>query len=509
MVKMSLGNSTSQGSSTSSISSSRISAYNGAISSLNSFIGASNLKGKAYNSAKDYASTVLIPLIQGAILLSEAVSNAVTTFPSRYTSEVAGEDLDSEVLEAQIATYQAAYDRSSAWLTSEMSKEVLNESSILRAEQSMARNLGKVTELQEKLDKLMAFNASSPSLFDEISGLYSAVSQGLSQVSSDYNSFNKTKNFPEYNSANLPWVQVINGQIETLNKNEGEDLSDEEINMIVEFYTSITSLTKDYNILDNDVAKRAAQLFNLLPSKLTKALMKSDGFWELTTILSDSSQTKLITALAAYEGLTDLTKTSKFGKGLQFGFSAYERYKEVISPVKTFVSSYLKASPEYSYIRATGKLLGKAGTYLTYADLAVTGVSSGVNEYGKTGSVGKAVIGGTIDAFASIGPLEGDTIGASIVGAIGTAIPVPILGTISGAAAGAVVGVAVGGVISLAKWVNPDIASDAKEFAYTVYDNTTEKIKKVGKVVASSASETVKTVSNYISGIGKAIDFGW
>jgi len=217
MVKMSLGNSTSQGSSTSSISSSRISAYNGAISSLNSFIGASNLQGNAYSSAKSYASTVLIPLIQGAILLSEAVSNAVTTFPNRYTSEVAGESLDSEVLEAQIATYQAAYDRSSAWLTSEMSKKVLNESSILRAQQSMARNLGKVTELQEKLDKLMAFNASSPSLFDEISGLYSAVSQGLGQVSSDYNSFNKTKNFPEYNSANLSWVQTINAQVEEKN----------------------------------------------------------------------------------------------------------------------------------------------------------------------------------------------------------------------------------------------------------------------------------------------------
>ena len=49
----------------------------------------------------------------------------------------------------------------------------------------------------------MAFNASSPSLFDEISGLYLAVLQGFSQVTSDYNSFNKTKNFPEYNSANL------------------------------------------------------------------------------------------------------------------------------------------------------------------------------------------------------------------------------------------------------------------------------------------------------------------
>lgn len=254
MVKMSLGNSTSQGSSTSSISSSRISAYNGAISSLNSFIGASNLKGKAYNSAKDYASTVLIPLIQGAILLSEAVSNAVTTFPSSYTSEVAEEDLDSEVLEAQIATYQAAYDRSSAWLTSEMSKEVLNESSILRAEQSMARNLGKVTELQEKLDKLMAFNASSPSLFDEISGLYSAVSQGLSQVNNSFSSYNGTFSLPF--KEELSWATTITTAWEEREKvievlQQGGQFSAEDAQLISDYLGAGVEADKTIYLYDN------------------------------------------------------------------------------------------------------------------------------------------------------------------------------------------------------------------------------------------------------------------
>ena len=254
MVKMSLGNSTSQGSSTSSISSSRISAYNGAISSLNSFIGASNLKGKAYSSAKDYASTVLIPLIQGAILLSEAVSNAVTTFPSSYTSEVAEEDLDSEVLEAQIATYQAAYDRSSAWLTSEMSKEVLNESSILRAEQSMARNLGKVTELQEKLDKLMAFNASSPSLFDEISGLYSAVSQGLSQVNNSFSSYNGTFSLPS--KEELSWATTITTAWEEREKvievlQKGGQFSTEDAQLISDYLGAGVEADKTIYLYDN------------------------------------------------------------------------------------------------------------------------------------------------------------------------------------------------------------------------------------------------------------------
>ena len=509
MVKVNVSSMSNQSTTVSTASSNRTNALNTAINSFNDLLNASNLQGSAFTNAKAYSSNVLIPLIQGMLLYTEKLGTNTAELSTLYSQYCGNEDLDSADLERQIASYQsslrAARNAYNLLLTdaSATSKAKTSARSTVNGIQSSLQ------DVQEKLTNLNAFNAASATVFSGMSNLEIALNQGITQVGSDYSSFSKTKSFPEYNSTNLPWVQVINGQIETLNKNEGEELSDEEINMIVEFYTSITSLTKDYNILDNDVAKRAAQLFNLLPSKLTKALMKSDGFWELTTILSDSSQTKLITALAAYEGLTDLTKTSKFGKGLQFGFSAYERYKEVISPVKTFVSSYLKASPEYSYIRATGKLLGKAGTYLTYADLAVTGVSSGVNEYGKTGSVGKAVIGGTIDAVASIGPLEGATIGASIGGAIGTAIPVPILGTISGAAAGAVVGVAVGGVISLAKWVNPDIASDAKEFAYTVYDNTTEKIKKVGRVVASSASETVKTVSNYISGIGKAIDFGW
>jgi len=254
MVKMSLGNSTSQGSSTSSISSSRISAYNGAISSLNSFIGASNLQGNAYSSAKSYASTVLIPLIQGAILLSEAVSNAVTTFPSRYTSEVAGESLDSEVLEAQIATYQAAYDRSSAWLTSEMSKKVLNESSILRAQQSMARNLGKVTELQEKLDKLMAFNASSPSIFDEISGLYSAVSQGLSQVNNSFSSYNGTFSLPS--KEELAWTTTITTAWEEREKviealQKGGQFSDEDAQLISDYLGAGVEADKTIYLYDN------------------------------------------------------------------------------------------------------------------------------------------------------------------------------------------------------------------------------------------------------------------
>ncbi|MEX2805410.1 T7SS effector LXG polymorphic toxin, partial [Streptococcus sp. H31] len=196
MVKMALGSSDSQASSTSSASASRIDAYQTAIGSLESFMGAGNLQGEAYSSAKSYAGNVLIPLFRGAILLSEGVNTAVNRLPSDYRNEVSDESLDSEVLEQEIATYQAAYNRSSEWLSNEMAKEVLSESSILRAQQSMARNLSKVQELQEKLEKLIAFDGKSPSLFSEVDSLYAAVSQGLSQVKEGFSSFSGSFSLP-------------------------------------------------------------------------------------------------------------------------------------------------------------------------------------------------------------------------------------------------------------------------------------------------------------------------
>ncbi len=45
------------------------------------------------------------------------------------------------------------------------------------------------------------------------------------------------------------------------------------------------------------------------------------------------------------------------------------------------------------------KGLGSAAQIATYAQLGVTFVSSGVNEYGKTGSIGKGVIGGAIQFY--------------------------------------------------------------------------------------------------------------
>lgn len=91
------------------------------------------------------------------------------------------------------------------------------------------------------------------------------------------------------------------------------------------------------------------------------------------------------------------------------------------NPIKTYVSESLKSSQFIQSAKDWGvaKGLGTAAQVATYAQLGVTFVPSGVDEYGKTGSIGKGVIGGLIDTVKSVGPLEGMTIGAAVAGPLG------------------------------------------------------------------------------------------
>lgn len=117
---------------------------------------------------------------------------------------------------------------------------------------------------------------------------------------------------------------------------------------------------------------------------------------------------------------------------------------------------------------------------MMFADLGITAISSGVDEYSKTKDIGKAAGKGALSAIASIGPLEGATIGAAIGG-----IP------------GAAVGVFVGGVIQGIKAWKPKFFDDPVK-------GTKEMIDDIGNGIKG----TVKNISNGIGGIGKALGFG-
>lgn len=110
-----------------------------------------------------------------------------------------------------------------------------------------------------------------------------------------------------------------------------------------------------------------------------------------------------------------------------------------------------------------------------------------MDEYGKTGSIGKGIIGGGIETLKSIGPLEGMTLFAPL-GPVGIAIG----GTIG-----------FGNVILQA--VNPHFYDDIKDDAYKLYDNSKVVIGKGISQGLNTAKHVYKDVQNVGKSLGKAI----
>ena len=112
--------------------------------------------------------------------------------------------------------------------------------------------------------------------------------------------------------------------------------------------------------------------------------------------------------------------------------------------------------------KAVGKFAAKAATVLTFAELGIT-------------AVGK----GALSAIASVGPLEGATIGSAIGG-------VP----------GACIGAGAGLIVQSIKFVEPKFFDDPVQ-------GTKNIMSKIGRGIQGATN----TVSSVFGGIGKALGF--
>ena len=269
-------------------------------------------------------------------------------------------------------------------------------------------------------------------------------------------------------------------------------------------------------VMGSDEARRLSQMMSLLPKKVTSSVLKSDGFWEVLAYVEQKGIKGEAFVTAVLNGLSRYERMGKFGEKISKGFtwlsraaspfkSAVKETLNKVSGIKSLTNYVTKGGKLQGALSKSVKVLGKAGTVLTLAELVITGVSSGISEFTKMKHVGKAVAGGTIDAIKSIGPLEGMTIGAAIGGQLGTAIPIPVLGTVSGGVVGGIVGGIVGGVNSLVQLANPTIYDDVKKVTYKAIDTVEKTTNNINKNVNKAIERTADTVSNTIGGIGKAI----
>ncbi|MBC1727174.1 hypothetical protein HB981_11815 [Listeria seeligeri] len=209
-IDMYVSKSKAQATSTSQVCQQHLEGYEALQQAISQFTLEPFLKGKAYDSAKAYYSTVLYPLVQGGILLTEATEAAVKKFPERYQSEVDSGDLKQSELEEQIRRVNELIHQ-----TNDLENQV-RQSSLSKIDQQIQLQLNQALleayqtskqELEEKLQKLIAFHASSPRIFSEIARLKQAIDQGLAQTKTAWNPTSGTFMIPSQEK--LAWANTI------------------------------------------------------------------------------------------------------------------------------------------------------------------------------------------------------------------------------------------------------------------------------------------------------------
>ena len=222
-IDMILGSAQSQTNSIKSLTTKQIASYEEIERALTNFVTqTNNLKGVTYDSAKAYCSSVLTPVIRGSILLDQAIARANEQYINTYTGEVHNDSLKQSELERAIedTKSQIAFNERLLNEHFEQDKVDLREVSNLQDKISSYRKIQH--DLEEKLRKLLAFNAKSPSFFQEIESLKNAVDQGLAIANKSWSPFSKTFSIPS--REDMGWTDIIEG------KWEEKDYSQDDLN---------------------------------------------------------------------------------------------------------------------------------------------------------------------------------------------------------------------------------------------------------------------------------------
>ena len=168
------------------------------------------LKGVTYDSAKKYCAVVIEPLVRGCILLNEEISRANENYVNTYKSEVDTVSLKQQELERLIREAEGQIRRVEHLLNLLYQEDPISYSQISMAEENKEIYRKLKNELEEKLRKLLAFNAKSPSIFSEVEVLKSSVDQGLAQAEKSWSPTSKTFNLPS--RSDMGWIEAIEGK---------------------------------------------------------------------------------------------------------------------------------------------------------------------------------------------------------------------------------------------------------------------------------------------------------
>ena len=220
-IDMILGSARSQTNSIKSLTTKQIASYEEIERALFNFVTqTNNLKGVTYDSAKAYCSSVLTPVIRGSILLDQAIARSNEQYINTYTGEVHSDSLKQSELERSIEDIKSQITLNENLLKENLSLNPPNLREVSNLQDKISSYRKIQNDLEEKLRKLLAFNAKSPSIFQEIESLKNAVDQGMVLANRSWNPASKSFTLPS--REDMEWTEIIEGKWEEKDYSQDE-----------------------------------------------------------------------------------------------------------------------------------------------------------------------------------------------------------------------------------------------------------------------------------------------
>lgn len=208
-LNMTLEQSQAQSESVNAVTQSQINGYQNLQRAIRAFINeADNLTGVAYDSAKDYFSSVLLPLVKGCELYAEMLAKACASLPSNYQLAVDSKSWSEEQLQEYINNETTAINSLDAVIqglaNADISAEEKRESRKQTTELLRGHHANKRI-YETILENLRTYSTTSVALFSECEEVETQLATGLSQAETSWDASTGTFTI----SSDLSWATFI------------------------------------------------------------------------------------------------------------------------------------------------------------------------------------------------------------------------------------------------------------------------------------------------------------
>ena len=210
-IDMYLEQSQLQSSSVATMCQSQVEAYQDLQSAIQKFSeDKESLKGDAYDSARSFFASILLPLSKGGQLYAETFSQAIKKLPEDYQTMVDSKSwreddlLDKIRQEEQMIAYLYEVNQSFSTLSLDSEKKG-NNTELIRGHQANKRIYETI------LKDLRAYDSYSGGLFDDLDSIDVQLSRGLAQIESSWDAKQGVFKVP----SDLTWVNYLTAYADT------------------------------------------------------------------------------------------------------------------------------------------------------------------------------------------------------------------------------------------------------------------------------------------------------